>query len=106
MLNFSRPISADLISHISFACMQAGFDCGPVVGVMSTLLSVAFQEVGYKYVRMCRVTFLYDYDNVAMLCVLFRVKMAKEHLFVKIGKVKKAACREPIRAEGIISINL
>jgi len=50
--------------------------------------------------------FLYDYDNVAMLCVLFRVKMAKEHLFVKIGKVKKASCREPIRAEGIISINL
>ena len=84
--------------------MQAGFDCGPVVGVMSTLLSVAFQEVGYKYVRMCRVTF--DYDNVALLCVLFRVKMAKEHLFVKIGEVKKAPFREPIRAEGIISINL
>lgn len=51
-LNFSWPISANLISHVSFTCVQAGFDCGPVVGVMTTLLSVAFQEVGYKYVRM------------------------------------------------------
>lgn len=26
--------------------LQEGFDCGPVLAVMTTLLTVAFQEVG------------------------------------------------------------
>ena len=32
--------------------LQEGFDCGPVLGVMTTLLSVAFQEVGLMLLMM------------------------------------------------------
>lgn len=51
------------------------------------------------------IIFLY-YDNAAILFVLFRVKTAKEHLFINIGKVRKERSREPIMIEGIITINL
>ena len=32
--------------------LQEGFDCGPVLAVMTTLLTVAFQEVGMIIVNL------------------------------------------------------
>lgn len=39
--------------NINYTLMlQEGFDCGPVLAVMTTLLTVAFQEVGMIIVNL------------------------------------------------------